>query len=148
MSRLFNDLDRRILPVAFELVARASEIGVPVMIIDTLRTDQEQADNLASGVSSTPKSKHLPQPPEKKSLAIDICPYDVYQLHGPDKLKWDSSDPAWAKLGAIGENLGLRWGGRWKKPHDPGHFEYMLPGDRFRDIPTSHPGWIAHGIPQ
>jgi hypothetical protein len=24
----------------------------------------------------------------------------------------------------IGEQLGLRWGGRWRHPYDPGHFEW------------------------
>lgn len=26
-------------------------------------------------------------------------------------------------LGELAEGLGLTWGGRWKKPFDPGHFE-------------------------
>ena len=126
-SRLLNDLDPRFRPQAFELIARACEQGTPVIVLDTLRTAAEQATNVANGVSSTFNSKHLAQPPDGKSLAIDICPYDVYQLHGPDKLKWDTTDPAWLKLGLIGESLGLRWGGRWHDPHDPGHFEYVKP---------------------
>ena len=33
------------------------------------------------------------------------------------------------KLGAIGERLGLRWGGRFRAPAKPdmGHFEYVTP---------------------
>lgn len=127
MSRLLSDLDSRFRPLVVELIARAVEIGIPVMIIDVLRTPEEQKVNLANGVSATLDSKHLPQPPDGKSLAIDICPYDTFSLHGPDKLKWDPADQAWTKLGQIGEDLGLRWGGRWVKPHDPGHFEYVLP---------------------
>jgi hypothetical protein len=30
----------------------------------------------------------------------------------------------WLKIGVEGEKLGLRWGGRWRKPYDPGHFEW------------------------
>jgi hypothetical protein len=30
----------------------------------------------------------------------------------------------WKKVGAVGEQLGLRWGGRWRNPYDPGHFEW------------------------
>ena len=53
-------------------------------------------------------------------------PYSLWSLHGPVKLDWDATDPVWQKLGAIGEALGLRWGGRWKQA-DMGHFEYVVP---------------------
>lgn len=127
MSRALNDLDSRLLPKVFELIARAAEHGIPVLIVDVLRTDAQQRVNVARGASATQQSKHLPQPPDGKSLAIDLCPYEHFELHGPDKLSWDSADPSWAVLGAIGEGLGLRWGGRWKDPHDPGHFEWVKP---------------------
>jgi D-alanyl-D-alanine carboxypeptidase-like protein len=91
-----------------------------VMVVDTLRTPLEHSENLAKGTSWTPRSKHL------VGLAIDIAPFETYLLHGPDKLKWDSSDPVWRRLGEIGEGLGLLWGGRW--PHaDMGHFQYVEP---------------------
>lgn len=123
MSRALDDLSPAFRLKAFELIARCAEVGVPVMIIDTLRTPEEQAENLRRGVSWTLRSKHLPQPPLGRSLAIDVCPYDVFQLHGPDKLKWDGNDPVWQTIGRIGEGLGLRWGGRWKRTPDLGHFE-------------------------
>lgn len=124
MSRSLDDLDYRIRPTVFEFLARCAEAGVPVMVIDTLRTPEEQAINIAKGVSWTTNSKHLPQPESGKSLAIDVAPYAVYELHGPDKLQWDGNDPVWEKIGRIGEKLGLKWGGRWKVK-DLGHFEYQ-----------------------
>lgn len=124
MSRSLDDLDIRIRGVAFEFLARCAEAGIPVMLIDTLRTPEEQAANLAKGVSWTANSLHLPQKPDGKALAFDVCLYDVYQLNGPDKLQWNTADPAWQKVGTIGESLGLRWGGRWKQK-DMGHFEYV-----------------------
>jgi hypothetical protein len=120
VSRLLNDLSPRFRPLAVELLARLAEAGIAVMIIDTRRTPEEHAHNLAIGVSWTQHSKHL------DGDAIDICPYSVYDAHGPDKLLWDAGDPIWAKVGAIGEALGLRWGGRWKQK-DMGHFEYLEP---------------------
>lgn len=126
MSRLLKDLAPEFRPLAVELIARCVEAGIAIMIIDTLRTPSEQADNLAKGVSWTMNSKHLPQPPSGLSRAIDLAPYEVYNLAGPDKLKWDSKDPVWLKMGLIGESLGLRWGGRWKTP-DSGHFEFVAP---------------------
>ncbi len=56
MSRALNDLCSKMRPAVFELVARATEAQIPVLIIDTLRTPAEQAVNVAKGVSWTLKS--------------------------------------------------------------------------------------------
>lgn len=119
MSRRLDDLSPRMKPKAMELIARCVEAGVMVMIIDTIRTPEEQAANVAKGVSWTMQSKHL------TGDAIDLCPYSVYSLTGPDKLQWDGSDPVWKKIGAIGESIGLKWGVIKKGVQvDPGHFEF------------------------
>jgi peptidoglycan L-alanyl-D-glutamate endopeptidase CwlK len=117
VSRTLDDLSDRFKPLAIELIARCVEARVAVMIVDTLRTEAEQMANIAKGVSWTTHSKHL------TGDAIDLVPYDVYNLHGADKLQWNANDPAWQVMGRIGESLGLRWGGRWKQ-RDMGHFEY------------------------
>jgi hypothetical protein len=46
----------------------------------------------------------------------------------PDGAKQgDTSDPRLAELGALGESLGLTWGGRWEgKKNDPWHFELAV----------------------
>jgi hypothetical protein len=121
MSRALNDLDPRFRPLAMELLARCCEVGVPVLIVDTLRTPEEHARNLATGVSWITHSKHL------DGLAIDICPYAHFELHGgPNKLQWDASDPIWRTLAVIGRKLGLRCGYDWKQK-DCSHFEYVGP---------------------
>src|SRR5690606_17227975 len=57
------------------------------------------------------KSKH------QYGLAVDVVPIiDSIAV-------WDNV-ALWRKIGVTGESLGLRWGGRWKKPYDPGHFEW------------------------
>lgn len=119
MSRSLDDLDEAFRPLAFELLARCTEAGIPVMIVDTLRTPAEHAVNLARGTSWTRHSKHL------VGLAVDIAPYETYALHGANKLEWDGDDPIWAALGRIGKALGLRWGGDFRPPAKPdlGHFE-------------------------
>lgn len=116
MSRALNDLSAAMKPLAIELLARCCEQGIPVMIVDTLRTPQEHAINLAKGVSWTIRSKHL------TGDAIDICLYDEYKANGPDKLLWNADHPHWMKVVAIGESLGLVAGARWKQ-RDMGHFE-------------------------
>jgi hypothetical protein len=116
MSRKLDDLNERFRPLAIELIARCAEAGVPVFIVDTIRTPEEQAANIAKGVSWTKNSKHL------TGMAIDICPYETYNAHGPDKLQWDAAAPVWETIARIGEGLGLRAGYRWKQ-RDCGHFE-------------------------
>jgi hypothetical protein len=129
VSRKLDDLSDRFKPKAFEFLARLTEAGVQVLIVDSLRTPEEHAANLMSGTSATALSKHLDGRsrglPHRGSDALDVCPYEQYLLHGPDKLQWDPTDPIWKRIGEIAESLGLRWGGRWKRPHDPGHVEFQ-----------------------
>lgn len=137
MNISLDSLDPRFKPMAVMLLARIVEARIPVLIVNTRRTDAEQADALARGVSWVPRSKH------QDGLAIDLVPYETYQLHGGDKLNWSTADAVWLTLGTIGEGLGLRWGGRFKPLNrlgigrDPGHFEYVvsdgLPG---RQLPS------------
>jgi hypothetical protein len=61
--------------------------------------------------SGAGRSKH------QYGLAVDLVPIvDSVAV-------WDNTQ-LWKKVGLAGEKLGLRWGGRWKKPYDPGHFEW------------------------
>lgn len=122
MSRRLDDLSPRMRPLAIELIARCIEAGILVLIVDTLRTPQEQAAYLEQGVSWTQNSKHL------TGDAIDLAPYEIWMQYGPDKINWDHENPAWARMGHIGERVGLRWGGRWRQ-RDMGHFEYLPPSE-------------------
>jgi hypothetical protein len=124
MSRKLDDLSDRFKPKAIELIARCAEAGIPILIINTLRTESDQLANIAKGVSWTRNSRHLAQPWSNKAEAIDVAPYETWQAYGPDKINWDASDPVWVTIGEIGEKLGLRWGGRWTQ-RDMGHFEYL-----------------------
>ena len=120
MNRSLDVLSARFRPLVVELLARAVEADIPVRIIQTLRTPAEHAANVANGTSWTTHSKHL------DGDAIDICPYAIFDTHGPDKLSWDATDPTWKTLAAIGRSLGLRCGYDWVQK-DCGHFEYVTP---------------------
>lgn len=52
----------------------------------------------------------------QRGLGIDVVPVVK------KKFRWNDKK-LWKRIGLIGESFGLRWGGRWKKFHDPGHFE-------------------------
>lgn len=113
MDRSLNDLSARFKPLAEALLAAFDSAGIRYIVVDTLRTPEEQADALARGVSWTSHSKHL------TGDAIDVAPLQ----QGSNKVDWDNNDPDWNKMGAIGEGLGLRWGKHFPKP-DLGHFEF------------------------
>jgi len=126
MKPLLTDLDYRGKNIFCQFLAQLTEAGIPVLIVTILRTLEEQKKAVADGVSWTYNSKHLPQPPDGKSLAIDVCPFAQYQLHGPDKLQWDATDPVWQEIGRIGQALGLKWGVvKDGKRIDLGHFEWV-----------------------
>jgi hypothetical protein len=118
MDTSLDSLDPRFKPLAFALLARFTEQRIAVCIVNTRRTQAEQDAAVARHVSWVQHSKH------QDGLAIDVAPYDVYALHGDNKIDWNGADPIWLKMGQIGEALGLRWGGRWH-PADLGHFEYV-----------------------
>ena len=83
--------------------------GLPIVITSGRRTPQEQRVLVASGKSTTQNSRHL------TGQAFDV---DIY---GQDR----NRVPAWIwnSIGPYGEQLGLRWGGRWTSFRDVGHFE-------------------------
>lgn len=122
MSNSLDDLSDKMKLKAFELIARAVGARVPTRVVDTIRTPEEQVENIANGVSWTKNSRHLPDG-DGKSNAIDLVPLSVVSLKN-----WAPEHPDWLILGKIGEALGLRWGGRWGQPggkakKDCSHFE-------------------------
>lgn len=94
-----------------ELLARCVEARIDVRIIYTRRTPEEQADCVRRGTSRTMHSMHL------SGRAMDICP-GIFLM----EKDWAPEDPLWLRLGELGERIGLRWGGRWRRPDRP-HFE-------------------------
>jgi len=94
---------------AFWLVYWVRTAGIPLQITSSVRTRSEQAALVSSGRSRAPQSKHL------RGQAFDV---DVHGIARDKIPMW-----FWEQLGAGGEYLGLRWGGRFSGFWDPGHFE-------------------------
>ncbi len=131
-SRNLNDLDQRLKPLAEELIARSLAAGIPLTIITTLRSMQEQELAVAHGVSWTIKSMHLPHSPEGKSLAIDVVPTSLISQKW-----WAPKNPLWWAVAQIAVDLGLRVGMDWhdvglppvgqtRPKWDPGHMELKV----------------------
>ncbi len=115
-----SELASYVQPLYIKFKAECAGAGIGVVTIDIKRTVDEQQVKIAQGVSWTQNSKHLPQPPEMKSEAFDVCPSEYLILKN-----WNPTGPLWAKRGDIGESIGLKWGGRWTTHPDPGHFEWQ-----------------------
>jgi hypothetical protein len=98
-----------------QLIVICRSKGIELAFVETYRTHAKQAEYKGMGKkytrSGAGKSKH------QYGLAVDVVP-----IVG-DSAVWH--DPVlWKKIGTVGEKLGLRWGGRWRRPFDPGHFEW------------------------
>ncbi len=129
MGKSLDELASYMRPLAEELLSRATDAGLDPVVEDTGRTPTEQEQKLNLGVSWTTKSKHLPQPPEMKSHAIDIVPRAcMAEKYWGWTGEVETSHPHWGKLIEIGESLGLKCGVHFPHP-DPGHFEYTRLAD-------------------
>ncbi len=98
-----------------ELIKQCKANGIELAVVESYRTHAKQHEYKSMGrkytSSGAGRSKH------QYGLAIDIVPIvDSVAV-------WDNV-ALWRKIGMTGEKLGLRWGGRWRKPYDPGHFEW------------------------
>jgi hypothetical protein len=97
------------------LVAECKAKGIELAVVESFRTRAKQNEYRSMGKKYTRSaggsSKH------QYGLAVDVVPMvDSVAV-------WDNL-ALWRKVGLTGEKLGLRWGGRWRHPFDPGHFEW------------------------
>lgn len=98
-----------------ELIKICKSQGIELAIVESFRTHAKQAEYFGMGREYTRskggKSKH------QYGLAVDVVPII------DSAAVWDNT-ALWKKIGLAGEKLGLHWGGRWRSPYDPAHFEW------------------------
>lgn len=98
-----------------DLIRICKSKGIELAIVESYRTHAKQTEYRSMGRRYTRtvagRSKH------QYGLAVDVVPV-VNSVPQWRNIK------LWRKIGPIGERLGLRWGGRWRKLFDPGHFEW------------------------
>jgi len=150
-SRQIEDLTETMQDLYGQFEHVMEEAGLDYSVTCTARTDEEQAALYAQGrktvqevnalraeagmppitaeensrkVTWTLDSKHIVREPEDKARAFDIV-----LLTPARKGNWDikvdvnnNEIPDYDEAGRIGESVGLRWGGRFRKPDRP-HFE-------------------------
>jgi len=99
----------------YDLIAACKAQGIELAVVESFRTHAKQSEYFGMGRKYTRskggKSKH------QYGLAVDVVPI----VDGV--AQWDNMK-LWRRVGLAGERLGLRWGGRWKAPFDPAHFEW------------------------
>lgn len=112
----WNALPLRNKRLALEIEKRAAAQGLQVGFFDGWRHPNDQLQKMKAGTSKVVdpfSSYHV------WGEAIDMVPLNsAGQFYWPDGIlvAADGShyiNPIWEKLGRIGEQLGLTWGGRW-----------------------------------
>jgi len=127
MSRKLEHLRQDVREKAELLLKKTSAIGIDLLITCTYRSNEEQADLYAIGRTAKGRVVTNALPGESKhnnmeggapaSLAFDVVPLVA------GKPMWDASNPVWQVVGSLGESIGLKWAGRWKRMREYPHFE-------------------------
>lgn len=112
MSRDITQLHPKLRNLANQLVSICNSQGLIIKITDCVRDAEEQQACVNRGTSSVryPNSHH------NWGTAFDICRNDGVGAYAED-------GNFFARVGEIGRNLGLEWGGDWTSPVDKPHFQ-------------------------
>lgn len=101
--------------------------GMEITVTCGRRSLEEQKRAVASGASTTMRSRHLPGKNNGLSHAVDLA------VKIDTKIKWDwplySRLAVFVKKAATMEKVPIEWGGDWKTFKDGPHFQ--LPWDKY-----------------
>lgn len=122
------------------LVKECKKQGIDILITQTVRTEKEQNDLFTKGrnpitlkkdkkYGSVVTNLRYPASLHCWGVAFDFC----ILIKG--KANWARLD-LYAKVGKIGQKLGLEWGGIWKSFPDRPHFQ--LKGYKVSDLVAKH----------
>lgn len=119
-ERRIHTLIPALRPQAAALIDAALKEGIRLVITEGRRSPERQAQLYAQGrtapgpiVTWTLRSRHLTGEA-----------FDVGVLDDSGTLTWPEDEELWERIGALGEELGMQWGGRWKGGvRDRPHFE-------------------------
>ena len=120
-SRKLEDL----LPAAKDKVERfialCKEQGIDLLVTSTYRDHESQNALYAQG--RTKPGKIVTNAKGGQSFHNHRCAIDVVPLIN-GKPNWNTKDPVWPKIGALGKAAGLEWAGDWVKFKEMAHFQY------------------------
>lgn len=126
-SRDITDLHPDLQPLCREFLAQCAARDLDVRLIFTYRSPAEQDQIYAKGRTIPGRIvTNLKGYASKHCFTINTKPaakaFD-FGVYDNGEYVQDGSDSRYLTAGEIGESLGMTWGGRWKKPFDPGHLE-------------------------
>lgn len=117
---VLRDLEPRFAEKVLALLTMASAAGMQVDAHMGMRTWEKQEAIYAQGRTRPGKIVTNAKPGfswHNYGLAVDV----VFKKGGA--WSWSEEHP-WAKLGALGKQCGLEWGGDWKTSKDRPHFQF------------------------
>jgi peptidoglycan LD-endopeptidase CwlK len=121
-SRKVDDLLPIVQIKVIKFQAACEEEGIDLLITATYRDHESQDELYAQG--RTKKGVIVTNARGGQSMHNWRCAVDVVPLRN-GKPVWDTKDPVWAQVGALGEEAGLEWSGRWTgKLKEMAHFQY------------------------
>lgn len=106
--------------LALALIEKAAQAGIALRVTSGTRTYAEQDALFAKGGVTKARGG---QSNHNFGLAFDVTIWTRHwSEHQTGDPVWES--PLYAKLGAMGKQLGLSWGGDWQSFKDEPHFEF------------------------
>jgi len=101
------------------LLEKCQEMGICAKVISGLRTYEEQNELYAQG--RTKPGQIVTKAKGGYSIHNFGCAFDI-GIFSQDGKKYHGEHADYKRVGALGEALGLEWGGRWKFVDEP-HFQ-------------------------
>lgn len=121
-ERLIGQLDPSIRSMARELLTRASNVGIDLVVTQGLRTNAEQQRLYDQG--RTTDGPIVTNAPPGSSWHNFGLAFDVAVLSPEGKATWPNDSTLWERIGQLGKASGLTWGGDFVSIKDRPHFEY------------------------
>lgn len=106
------------------LLAAALAAGIKLHVVQAFRSSAEQAAIYAQGRTKPGAIVSYAKPGtsyHEWGLAFDVA------VDKDGQPTWPRDTKLWNQIGALGESVGLTWGGRFPSP-DLGHFQLSMPG--------------------
>lgn len=118
-SRKIEDLHPHVASLCRKFIEQCKEAGVEVLVTSTYRDHESQNALYAQG--RTAPGKIVTKAKGGQSFHNHKVAFDVVPLVN-GKAIWND-EGLWRKIGQIGQEVGLEWGGNWKFQDKP-HFQY------------------------
>lgn len=126
-NQLLSGLHPSIAPLAQKLLAMAAEQGISLVINQGFRTYAEQDALFAKGrtepggvVTGTKGGESW----HNFGLAFDVAMVSPGPKPPIGNPSWPPGKDVWSTVGALGQSIGLIWGGSFSSIADYGHFEF------------------------